>query len=146
MIATINEVKNTVDAVRNVNRDIRNYYWMANQISESEAINHISTPTIEYGEEASLPKAPHKISDPTYRMAQQRLRAEERNKRYLEQIQTLENAVATLEDERERIVIEGCMDKMTLREIGVVLGISKQAAYEIKENAVQKLAVKMYLE
>lgn len=145
MTATVKEVKNTVDAVRNVNRDIRNYYWMANQINESEANNHISANTTEYSIQASLPKAPHTNSDPTYRSVQQRLREEERNERYLLQIKFLEDAVSALKDERERIVIEGSMDKMTLREVGVVLGISKQAVYEIKENAVQKLAVKMYL-
>lgn len=143
MTATIKEVRNSVDAVRNVNRDIRNYYWMANQISESEANTFIAA--TEYSIEATMPKEPHKTSDPTYRAVQQRLRGEERNERYLRQIKALENAVASLEDERERIVIEGLMDKLTLHKIGLVLGISKQAAYEIKESAVQKLAVKMYL-
>lgn len=145
MTTMINEAKNTVDAVQKVNRDIRNYYWMANQINESEAKNHIAASTAKYGVESSLPKPLHTNSDPTYRTAQQRIRAEERNKRFLSQIQNLENAVATLEDERERIVIEGCMDNITLRELGAVLGISKQAVYEIKERAVLKLAAKMYL-
>lgn len=145
MTATIQEVGSTVEAIRNVNRDIRNYYWMANQISLSMAEDHISAPTTEYSIEASMPKAPYNNSDPTYRSVQVRLRAQERNERFISQVTNLENAVARLEDERERIVIEGLMDKLTLHEIGLVLGISKQATYEIKESAVQKLAVLMYL-
>lgn len=143
MTTTVNEIGNVVEAIRKVNRDIRDYYWMANQINIEDVETYIQS--VEISGEATLPKAPYTVSDPTYRIVQRNIRIEERQKRMLEKVVNLENAVATLKDERERIVIEGCIDKMTLRQIGTILGISKQAVYEIKEKAVRKLAIDMYL-
>lgn len=143
MTTTVKEVGNVVEAIRKVNRDLKDYFWMANQISQEDAETYIQS--VEISEEATLPKAPYSISDPTYRIAQRNIRIEERQKRLLEKVVNLENAVATLIDERERIVIEGCMDRLTLKQIGSILGISKQATFEIKEKAVRKLAIEMYL-
>ena len=145
MTTTVKEVEATIEAIRKVNRDIKNYYWMANQITKHDVEYYISSTTSKYGLEASLPKAVGSSSDPTYGAVQRKLRDENRIKRYVETVKRLEDAVATLDDEKERIVIEGCMDRISLRQIGKILGISKQAVFEIKERAVRKLAVKMYL-
>ncbi|WP_082234990.1 hypothetical protein [Halobacillus massiliensis] len=145
MTAKLHDVEETVEAIRKVGRDIKNYNWMANLISKNEVDNFIPSGTTQYGIEATLPKAPYQTSDPTYGAVKKKLRSEERNKRYIKQVRNLEMAVETLEDEKERIVIEGCMDKISLREVGQVMGISKQATFEIKERAIRKLAVKMYL-
>lgn len=145
MATTIEDVEVTVEAIRKVNRDIKNYYWMSNQITEKDVEDYISSVTSQYGVEASLPKAVGFNSDPTYGAVQKKVREESRIKRYIETVKRLEDAVATLDDEKERIVIEGCMDRISLSRIGKILGISKQAVFEIKEKAVRKLAVKMYL-
>lgn len=144
MATTIEDVEITVEAIRKVNRDIKNYYWMSNQITKRDVEEYISI-TTKYGVEASLPKAVGFNSDPTYGAVQKKIRDENRIKRYVETVKRLENAVATLDDEKERMVIEGCMDRISLSKIGKMLGISKQAVFEIKEKAVRKLAVKMYL-
>jgi len=73
------------------------------------------------------------------------MRKEERKNRYLDKVQRLGNAVASLDDERERMVIEGCRDRISFKEIGLSLSVSRQAAFEIKERVVRKLAVEMYL-
>jgi RNA polymerase sigma factor (sigma-70 family) len=145
MTTTIEVVEVTVEAIRKVNRDIKNYYWMSNQISKNDVEEYISSVTPKYGIEASLPKAAGFNSDPTYGAVQRKVREENRIKRYIETVKRLEDAVATLDDEKERMVIEGCMDRISLSQIGKMLGISKQAVFEIKEKAVRKLAVKMYL-
>ena len=142
---SLENVEATIEAIRKVNRDIKNYYWMANQITHNDVEYYISSTTARYGIEASLPKAVGSNSDPTYGAVQRKLRDEDRIKRYVETVKRLEEAVATLEDEKERMVIEGCMDRLSLSQIGRMLGISRQAVFEIKEKAVKKLAVKMYL-
>lgn len=141
----VEDVEATVEAIRKVNRDIKNYYWMANQITQHDVENYITSMIAKYGVEGSLPKPQGNKSDPTYGAVQRKLRDEDRIKRYVETVKRLEEAVATLEDEKERMVIEGCMDRLSLSQIGRMLGISRQAVFEIKEKAVQKLAVKMYL-
>lgn len=145
MATTIEDVEVTIEAIRKVNRDIKHYYWMANQITKKDVEDYIYSVTSRYGVEASLPKAAGLNSDPTYGAVQKKVREENRIKRYIETVKRLEDAVATLDDEKERIVIEGCMDRISLSQIGKILGISKQAVFEIKEKAVRKLAVKMYL-
>ena len=60
-------------------------------------------------------------------------------------MERLEEAVASLDDERQRLVIEGCMDRVSLKEIEISLSVSRQAVFEVKERAVRKLAVKMYI-
>jgi len=145
MTTTVQVVEATVEAIRKVNRDIKNYYWMANQITQKDIEEYITSGTAQYGIEASLPKPKGKTSDPTYGAVQRKMREENRIKRYVETVRRLEEAVASLDDEKERIVIEGCMDRMSFSEIGKILGMSKQAVFEIKERAVRKLAVKMYL-
>lgn len=145
MATTIQDVEITVEAIRKVNRDIKNYYWMSNQITRKDVESFISSVTSKYGVEASLPKPLGIKSDPTYGAVQKKAREESRIKRYIETVKRLENAVASIDDEKERIVIEGCMDRISLNQIGKMLGISKQAVFEIKEKAVRKLAVKMYL-
>ena len=145
MTTSVKDVEATVEAIRKVNWDIKNYYWMSNQITQHDIEHYIYSITARYGIDGSLPKAKGRRSDPTYGAVQRKIREENRIKRYIETITRLENAVATLEDEKERIVIEGCMDRISLSQIGRMLGISKQAVFEIKEKAVQKLAVKMYL-
>lgn len=144
MTTTIEEVQDVVEAIRNVNRDIRDYYWMANQINKKDVTVYIQSTSNDGA--STLPKSKHTIDDPTYRIVQRKMRIEERRKRLTEKVVRLEKAVQTLTDERERVVIEGCMDRMTLHEIGTLLGISKQSVFDIKEKAVRKLAVKMYLE
>ncbi|MEK0285929.1 hypothetical protein [Caldifermentibacillus hisashii] len=145
MATTIEDVEVTVEAIRKVNRDIKHYYWMANQITKNDVEDYISSVTSKYGLDASLPKAVGINSDPTYGAVQRKVREENRIKRYVETVKRLEDAVATLDDEKERIVIEGCMDRISLSKIGKMLGVSKQAVFEIKEKAVRKLAVRMYL-
>ncbi|MDQ0299658.1 DNA-directed RNA polymerase specialized sigma subunit [Salibacterium salarium] len=145
MPATINDVETTIEAIRKVNKDINNYYWMSRKVSQMEAEQFEAAAQIsQYGDDSTMPK-PDEISDPTYGEVQKKMRVEERNRRFLEKIKRLENAVSQLDDERERLIIEGCMDKVTLRATGQVLSISRQATFEIKESAVRKLAVIMYL-
>lgn len=145
MATTIEDVEVTIEAIRKVNRDIKYYYWMANQVTKKDVEDYVFSVTSKYGLDASLPKAVGNNSDPTYGAVQRKVREEDRIKRYIETVKRLEDAVATLDDEKERVVIEGCMDKISLTRIGKMLGISKQAVFEIKEKAVRKLAVKMYL-
>lgn len=144
MTATVKEVDKVVEAVEKVDRDIKNYYWMANQISQEDAETFIKATA--YDLESTLPVAPYSTGNPTYRVVQRRMRVEERQYRFFEKVRALEKAVSDLPDEKERVVIEGCMDHVTLHKLGSMLGISKQAVYEIKEKAIRKLAVKMYLE
>jgi len=115
---------------------------MVNQISAVEAENEKPTAAIAgYGDEAAMPKVPYTVSDPTYRQIKANMRKEERKNRYLNRVQRLENAMASLNDERERTVIEGCMDQKSFKKIGLSLSVSRQAAFEIKERVVRKLAV-----
>ena len=141
---TVDDVEATVQAIRMVNEDIRNYFWMANQISALE-IENPSAAIAGYGDEAAMPKAPYTVSDPTYRQVKANMRMEERKNRYLQNVKRLESAVASLEDVRERHVIEGCMDRISFKEIGLSLSISRKTAFDIKERAIRKLAVEMYL-
>lgn len=143
MTTTVKEVGNVVEAIRSVNRDIKDYYWMANHIATEEVAVYIQS--TQYNVEATLPQAPYSTSDPTYRIVQRNIRIEERKRRLLDKVINLEDAVETLNDERERVVIEGCMDQMTLQKIGLIIGVSKQAAFGIKEQAIRKLAIEMYL-
>lgn len=145
MIKTVEDVEITVEAIRKVNRDIKNYYWMSNQITKKDIEEYAAPTTTRFGIEASLPRAKGVNSDPTYGAVQRKLRDENRIRRYVETVKRLEDAVATLEDEKERAVIEGCMDRVSLSKIGKMLGMSRQAVFEIKERAIRKLAVKMYL-
>jgi len=55
------------------------------------------------------------VSDPTYRQVKANMRKEERKNRYLGKVQRLEKAVASLDDERERMVIEVCMDRISFK-------------------------------
>lgn len=143
MTTTVMEVSNIVEAIRNVNRDVKDYYWMANHIANEEVTSYIQS--TKHSVEATLPQAPYTTSDPTYRIVQRNIRIEKRKERILEKVIKLERAVETLDDERERIVIEGCMDNMSLKKIGLIIGVSRQSAFNIKEQAVRKLAIKMYL-
>src|SRR5690606_28409733 len=112
MIKTVEDVEITVEAIRKVNRDIKNYYWMSNQITKKDIEEYAAPTTTRYGIEASLPRAKGTNSDPTYGAVQRKLRDENRIRRYVETVKRLEDAVATLDDEKERAVIEGCMDQI----------------------------------
>lgn len=144
MTATVKNVNEIVEAVKKVNQDIKDYFWMANQLEQKEVASYLNITS--YGEEAGMPRSTGSKSDPTYRIAQYNIRFEERKHRILEKVTRLEYGIEQLQDERERMVIEACMDRVTLREVGAILGISKQAVYDIKESAIRKLAVTMYLQ
>lgn len=140
----ITDVDATVEAVRKTNRDIKNYSWMANMVTKQDVEYYIKSPVAQGGIDSVMPKAGG-ISDDTYGAVRKKLRADERNERFAQQVANLENAVSKLDDEKERMVVEGCMDNLTLTEVGQVLGVSKQAALQIKESAVRKLAIELYL-
>jgi len=119
---------------------------MANQIFALEAENEKPTTAIAgYGDEAAMPKATYSVSDPTYTEVKAIMRRDERKNRYLQKVECMAGAVASLDDERESLLIEGCMDRVSLKEIGLSLSVSRQAVFEVKERAVLKLAVEMYL-
>lgn len=142
MTTTVKDVAEVVDAINKVNRDIKDYYWMANLLNDEEITAYIQA--TKYSDDPAV-SSKYETGDPTYRIVQRKIRIEERKKRMIEKVTNLERAVATLEDERERIVIEGLMDRTTLKELGALIGVSKQAVHDIKEKAVRKLAVIMYL-
>lgn len=145
MRITVRDVEVTAEALQKTRRDIQNYSWMANMITKEDAEDFMPSTVAMGGIESTMPKAPYTVGDPTYGAVQRKIRSEERNERYVKQVKRLENAVAGLTDEKERIVIEGCMDDLRLKEIGQLLGVSKQSVYEIKERAIGELAVVMYL-
>lgn len=145
-----------MEAIQQVEQDLRDYRWMLDRVAEiknhEKLINsqsreeweeQIKISTSKYGLEAMLPKG-EDVSDTTYREAQRLLRTWERMKRYEKKIKQLEDAVASLADERERAVAEGLMDGEKLYMIAQQIGVSRQTIYDIKRSMIRSLAIKMY--
>src|SRR5699024_1544509 len=105
--------------------------------TKTDVEEFMPSPVAMGGIESTMPKAPYSVGDPTYGAVQKKIRADERSERYIKQGKKLEGSVAKLDNEKERIVVEGCMDNLSLKEIGQLLGMSRQAAFEIKEQAVR---------
>lgn len=136
-----------MEAIQQAEQDLRDYRWMADRIAEYYARNtddEIKTGIARYGIEASLPRAAYRISDPSAREAQKRLREYERINRYEEKLRKIDEAVASLTDERERVVAEGLMDGEKLYMIAQQIGVSRQTIYDIKRSMVRSLAISMY--
>ena len=147
---TIKEIERIDVAIKTVNQDLRDYHWLANYLEIYDSADYDGTPaTATYGEDAAMPKAKYKVTDVTYNQAVRKMQAHERYEHYRNRVFRLEIAMSSLEDERERLVIELYAKRVTLRRIGEILNVSKQMVFKIKERAVQKLALyylKRYIE
>ncbi|WP_051330999.1 LuxR C-terminal-related transcriptional regulator [Aneurinibacillus terranovensis] len=151
------DLEPALEAVQRVEQDLRDYRWMAEKVQALQSWdehekkyprevweNILGAGTARYGIESSLPKAKGVNSDVTYREAQKLLRNWERMKRYERKVKKLEEAVASLRDERERAVAEGLMDGEKLFAIAQQLDVSRQTVHEIKRSMIRNLAWNMY--
>lgn len=137
-----------MEAMQQVEQDLRDYKWMSEKVAEYSARNHddeIGVGISQYGVEAALPKA-NSISDPTAREAQRILREQQRIKRYDEKLRKIDQAVAEIKDERERAVAEAIMDGDRLYMIAQQINVSRTTAYELRKSVIRKLAFSLYQE
>lgn len=147
-----------MEAMQQVEQDLRDYSWMAKRVARFKNIEEmkkeyprevweavIGISTSKYGVEATLPKSTD-ISDPTAREAQKLLREYERIKRYEKKLKRIDEAVATITDERERAVAEAIMDGERLYMIAQQIGVSRTTVYELRKSVIRKLAIYLYKE
>ena len=146
-----------MEAMQRVEQDLRDCHWMAEEVAnfhknrekfsytreELEEIVKIST--VKFGPEAVASRPVGLNSDITFWEAKKLLRQWERVIRYEHKLKRLEEAVAKLEDERERVVAEGLMDGVKINEIAQQLDVSRRVVYDIKQSVIRKLAVELYL-
>ena len=137
-----------MEAMQQVEQDLRDYKWMNQKIIEYNSRNKdddITIGTSKYGIGASLPKS-NIISDPTAREAQRLLREQQRIKRYEEKLRKIDQAVAEIKDERERAVAEAIMDGDRLYMIAQQINVSRTTVYELRKAVIRKLAYSLYKE
>jgi FixJ family two-component response regulator len=148
-----NKLEPLMEAMQKVEQDLRDYKWMSRKVEMLPEVEHyrdktaaddIGASTTNYGVESTLPKPQYTNSDPTYREARKGLRFWERAKRYEKKIRSLENAVRTLDDERERMVAEGLMDGEKIYMLAQALDVSRQTVHDVKKAVIRKLAIELY--
>lgn len=146
-----------MEAMQRVEQDLRDCHWMAEEVAafyknkelfsyDKETLERIvKISTVKFGLESIMPKPVGVPSDITFWEAKKLLRRWERVIRYEHKLKRLEEAVAKLSDERERIVAEGLMDGVKINEIAQQLDVSRRVVYDIKRSVIRKLAVELYL-
>lgn len=138
-----------MEAIQRAEQDLRDYRWMVERVNEFYARNinlDIQVGGAKYGIEATLPRAPYSISDPTAREAQKRVREYERIKRYEEKLKRIDEAVSRISDERTRAVAEAIMDGEKLHMIAQQIGVSRTTVYELRKSVIRHLALTLYQE
>lgn len=133
------------DSVQKVKKDFENYHMMVGFVAEIESKKENPKPNIgRYGVESSLPSPKGEHGDSTFTQVNKLVRDQERIDRYKEKMTYLESAVALLEDERERLLAEGMLDKVPVWEVAQVMSCSRKTAHELKRSMLVNLAVMMY--
>ncbi|MGY3716771.1 hypothetical protein ACWE42_14730 [Sutcliffiella cohnii] len=148
------DLEPAIEIVQKTEEDLRSYHWMIKEIDRliivlDNAIKTFgpeSSLVAQWGIEATLPKAKGmkpstmSMSEDKYDRQWKRLKALE------EKIKKIDEFVETLEDEKERTVLECILDGERMNTIARHVGVSRTRLNEIKRKIVIHAARYLYPE
>lgn len=121
---------------------LKNYAWMLNSIKlERESLKEVGGKfTATYGDDAGMPKAVGGNSDPVFNEVVRRSKRWKRIERYENEIQSIQDRIDRIEDERESEVLYWLLDGKSYRWIGAHMGLSFSHIKRIRDSIVEQLA------
>jgi DNA-binding NarL/FixJ family response regulator len=148
------DLEPAIEIVQKTEEDLRSYHWVVREIDRVEnelhkaiQINGPSSSLVaQYGEEAGMPKGKGlKLS--TMSISEERYeRQVKRLEKLKEKVHKINQAVLTINDDKERTVLECILDGERMNIIARHVGISRQRLNEIKIMIVKKMAWELYQE
>ena len=124
---------------KEIEKIIRDYHWMINEIARLKEFIHINkNTTSQYGIESTLPKSKNKISDPVYMEVSRRELKSKRMIRLENKVLFIQQKLNQITDEREITVLECLLDGLSIAATARHLGLSERLIYQIRDNIVNK--------
>lgn len=135
-----------LDLVQRAEDEIRDYQYMQIEVSRIQRYLRDAGEGMvaQYGLEAAMPKGQGRNADRTQAEVARRERKWKRLQNLQEKIERINEAVETIADEQERLVLEALLDGDKNTMIAKEIGVSRQRYYEIKRSAISKMARSMY--
>lgn len=128
---------------------LRNYHWMRKEVDHlQQQLEGSSSPmhswgVAQYGDEASMPKgSPGKSQAELKSMDIREQRLYERLKRYEGNVYALEMAGDLLEEEKQKVIYDCLLERMSYRSIAENVGITRNQAKEAKKAILTTLSQK----
>lgn len=144
--AAFSEWEPAAELVQRTEEEIRDYSYMQLEVVRIQRFLREAGEGMvgQYGLEASLPKGMGVYGDKTHAEVVRRERKWKRLQNLQEKIARIDEAVESIPDEQERLILEALLDGDKNSQIAKEIGISRQRYYEIKRSAVSKMARAMY--
>ncbi|MED4583861.1 hypothetical protein P9578_13835 [Brevibacillus choshinensis] len=146
MAVSFTEVEPALELVQRTEEEIRDYNYMQLELIRIQRfLRDLGEGMVgQYGLEAGLPKALGGHGDKTHAEVARRERKWKRLQNLQDKIMRIDEAVETIPDEQERLILEALLDGDKNNQIAKEIGVSRQRYYEIKRSAVMKMAWAMY--
>ncbi|WP_342441762.1 LuxR C-terminal-related transcriptional regulator [Lysinibacillus sp. FSL K6-0075] len=118
---------------------ITDYHWMVNAIKEMRAEMVIGAKTVQYGIEATLPKAAGGVGDPIMQEAIRRSKNIKRVAEYEKKLLEVQKLLDNVSGDREVQVLNWMLDGKSQRWIGQHMALSATSIKRIKDNIVKQM-------
>ncbi len=126
---------------------LKDYHWMINSVKViREGMDDMSKGlTAQYGLEAAMPKASGNHSDPIYREFTRRERRWKKINDYERKIQTVQEHIHLVTEDREMEVLHWLLEGKSLRWIGRHMELSDRHIGRMKDSVIQKMSQMSHL-
>ncbi|WP_238933481.1 hypothetical protein [Brevibacillus choshinensis] len=140
------ELESAGELVQRTEEEIRDYSYMQLEVIRIQRfLQEMGEGMVgQYGVETAQLKPLGRHSDKTHAEAARRERKWKRLQNLQDKILRIDEAVETILDEQERLILEALLDGEKNTQIAKEIGVSRQRYYEIKRRAVMKMAWAMY--
>lgn len=140
------KVEPALEVVQRTEEEIRDYNYMQLEVSRIQRFLREAGEGMvaQYGLDSAMPKAIGGFGDKTLAEVARRERKWKRLQSLQDKIARIDEAVETIPDEQERLILEALLDGDKNNQIAKEIGVSRQRYYEIKRSAVTKMAWAMY--
>ncbi|SDY22617.1 hypothetical protein [Thermoactinomyces sp. DSM 45892] len=140
------DLEPALEILQRVDEDLRDYHWMVKEVKRLESRLQVAgnAPTSMYGVDSTLPKPTGRYNDVVGKEVLHRMRKIERLSKLKEKVQKIEQAAGTIQDEKERTVLECILDGDRMGIIAHHVGLSRQRLNEVKREILKKMAWELY--
>lgn len=124
-----------------IERILRDYHWMVREISRLRSyLDDAGERTIgQYGIDAGQPKPRGGTSDPVHMEVVRRERQWKRIEKMEKKVRYVQERIESVDDERERTVLDCMLDGMNIVAIARHMGISERYVYIIRDRIVSNM-------
>ena len=121
---------------------LRNYFWMVNEIKRQRGLLEDAGTNLvaQSGIESSLPKAKGDPGDPVGREVIRRDKKHTWISKLEKKVSFVQKNMGSIEDEREKAVLECLLDGMSMIAISRHMGLSERHIYVLRDRVVDRMA------